>query len=399
MKIVLCGLLIMFSIMMHGVSQSLPDSSNLQANGTMLLKKTTMVSQKSIHTPFSILEPFIFPDSVSYYKRWWHVIPRDIPATPFSNTNTITSVFESELYRLNAWTINLSEMYLLYWQTVEKVRECVVSKGIGKFSINDLPIATGKIVEQYGLIPNEHYEGVYRGKVQYNLAAMYRDIECYLRFVSKVEKWNDSVVVNCVKSIMGFHIGHPPSTFKWNNQTITPVEFYKQTGITNDYVLLMSDLAFPLNKKINPSPKRNYPDSVYNISLDYLIYQVRDALERGYSVIIITDSTEQGFNRNGRYAVVSEYDIPNTGITQYARQLRLNNKNTTADNLFHLVGFLESEGEYWYLIKDTSFNPLFSNNYGDEAGYIFFREDYIKLKTTGIVLLKSSAEAAINKTK
>ncbi|MBD3224043.1 MAG: peptidase C1, partial [Caldithrix sp.] len=75
-------------------------------------------------------------------------------------------------------------------------------------------------------------------------------------------------------------------------------------------------------------------------------------------------------------AFVPAFDIPSDDIDQAAREFRFNNGSTTDDHLMHIVGYADSGGEDWFLVKDswrTAWDGQFS-------GYYFFHEDYIKLK-------------------
>ena len=65
----------------------------------------------------------------------------------------------------------------------------------------------------------------------------------------------------------------------------------------------------------------------------------------------------------------------------------------------HLVGFLQKDGKYWYLIKDSSSG---SRNVGEgdkKFGYYFFSEDYVKLKMMDFTVHKDAVKNLLKKFK
>ena len=90
--------------------------------------------------------------------------------------------------------------------------------------------------------------------------------------------------------------------------------------------------------------------------------------------------------------MVPTFDIPSEYIDEHARQLRFSNGATTDDHGIHLVGFMEKDGEDWFLIKDSGSG---SRN-GPNVGYYFYHEDYVKLKIMDYTVHKDAIEGIVN---
>ena len=75
-----------------------------------------------------------FPNKLSLYQQEWH-----FPPVSQGNTNTCwsfsaISFFESEVKRMTGQEIKLSEMYIVYWEYVEKTRRFVRERGNSAFT-------------------------------------------------------------------------------------------------------------------------------------------------------------------------------------------------------------------------------------------------------------------------
>ncbi|MCK5075981.1 MAG: peptidase C1, partial [Calditrichia bacterium] len=88
-------------------------------------------------------------------------------------------------------------------------------------------------------------------------------------------------------------------------------------------------------------------------------------------------------------------DIPSEYINEDARQFRFSNETTTDDHGIHCVGWMEKEGKDWYLIKDSGSGSKNGNNWG----FYFYHEDYVKLKMMNILVHKEAAKDILKKIK
>eukprot|EP01012_Entosiphon_sulcatum_P049670 TRINITY_DN68331_c0_g1_i1.p1 TRINITY_DN68331_c0_g1~~TRINITY_DN68331_c0_g1_i1.p1 ORF type:complete len:115 (+),score=12.20 TRINITY_DN68331_c0_g1_i1:48-347(+) len=79
-------------------------------------------------------------------------------------------------------------------------------------------------------------------------------------------------------------------------------------------------------------------------------------------------------------------------ITQENRQAAFDNYQTTDDHGMHIVGLAKDQtGKEYYIVK----NSWGATN--DYKGYLYVTKNYVKYKTTAILLNKAGIPAAISK--
>ena len=114
----------------------------------------------------------------------------------------------------------------------------------------------------------------------------------------------------------------------------------------------------------------------YNLPLEDFYRYIAEAARSGYTVCIGGDVSEPGYYGEEDAAVVPFLGIPGEYIDQDSRELRIYNETTTDDHGVHLLAVTESGGHEWFLIKDSAR----ASRRGEHHGYIFYRDDYVKLK-------------------
>ena len=120
------------------------------------------------------------------------------------------------------------------------------------------------------------------------------------------------------------------------------------------------------------------------LPLDKYMSMIKKAIRSGYTICIAGDVSESGKSSELDVFVVPSYDIPSEYIDENARQFRFSNGTTTDDHNIHMVGYLEKDGEDWYLIKDSGSGARNGKMYG----YYMFSEDYVKLKMLCFIVHK-----------
>ena len=85
---------------------------------------------------------------------------------PISQGNTgtcwcfsTTSFYESEIKRISGKNINLSELYPVYFEYVEKTREYIRTRGKTYLGQGSETNAVQRMMKLYGIVPFEVYEG------------------------------------------------------------------------------------------------------------------------------------------------------------------------------------------------------------------------------------------------
>ena len=122
---------------------------------------------------------------------------------------------------------------------------------------------------------------------------------------------------------------------------------------------------------------------------------LKSAIRNGYTMCIGGDVSEAGYLSQNDIAIVPTFDIPSEYIDENARQFRFSNQTTTDDHGIHLVGYMTKDGKDWYLIKDSGSGSRDGNNYG----YYFYNEDYVKLKMMDFMVHKDAVKDLLKKFK
>ena len=326
------------------------------------------------------------PDNVSDFKTLFHNAPVSQGNTSTCWSYSATSFLESEIYRLSRQEIKLSEMYTVYCEYLERTEQFVRTRGEVYIGEGSEMNAVTKIMKKYGALPYCAYSGLKPGQVFQSHDKMFNEIQSCLNSVKQTNNWDETTVVNTVKSILNYYMGEPPQSVKVNNKEYTPLQYLKDVARINpdDYVCVLSYMQEPYWKQVRFDVPDNWwnDSSYYNVPLDDFMKILKKTLKQGKTVSLAGDVSEAGFlAREANAALVPSFDIPSANIDECARQFRFSNGTTTDDHGLHLVGYLEKDGVTWFLLKDSGAGsrtggPEINKNFG----YYFFREDYVKLK-------------------
>ncbi len=343
------------------------------------------------------------PNKVDLYKREWAtpVISQGNAGTCWS-FSTI-SFYESEIKRIHNKEVKLSEIFVVYWEYVEKAKRFVKERGNSVFDEGSEGNAVARIFKQYGVVPQSEYTGLINGREYHSHEVMMEEMRGYLNSVKKNNEWNESAVIETIKEIMNHHIGIPPTDFTIDGKKFTPKSYLTDYIKLNpdDYIEILSYKQEPYWQKVEYKVPDNWWHSkdYYNIPLDEYMEVIKKAIRNGYTMSIGGDVSESGFSRKTQVALVPDYDIPSEYINEDSRQFRFSNETTTDDHGMHLVGYLEKDGVDWYLIKDSSSGSRNNDHNAPEFGYYFFHENYIKLKIMGFTVHKDAVKDILKKFK
>ncbi len=317
-----------------------------------------------------------------------------------------TSFYESEILRQTGIEVELSELYTVYWEYVEKARRFIEKRGESNFTEGSESNAVAKIMKEYGAVPLSEYSGLINNRKFHSHAKMYEEMNTFLEGLKASKAWNMEFALGTIKSIMNHYIGVPPVEFTVNGISYTPQSYMSRYLKLNpdDFVEILSYKQEPYWQQVEYKVPDNWWHSkdYYNVPLDDFMEILKKAIKNGYTVSIGGDVSETGFSRKTNCAIVPDYDIPSDYINEDARQFRFSNETTTDDHGMHLIGILENykgKGKDWFLIKDSSSG---SRNVGEEDpnfGYYFFHEDYIKLKMMDFTIHKDAVKGILKKFK
>jgi bleomycin hydrolase len=337
------------------------------------------------------------PQSVNEFKQYWHNPPISQGWTGTCWNFSTTSFMESEIYRLTGKKVKLSEMYNTYWEYIEKARRFVKEKGNSLFAEGSEANALVRLWKKYGCLPAEAYTGLKPNQKFHDHHKMFEEMESFLQSVKKTNTWNEDFVLETIRHILNSYLGEPPAYIKEGPRTLPPQDYLSDVLKLNpnDYVDIMSLMEKPYWAKVEYEVPDNWwhSEDYYNIPLDDFMKTLKRVVREGYTVAIGGDVTEAGIDSHAEVAMIPTFDIPPEYIDENARQFRFSNSTTTDDHGVHIVGYLEKDGVFWFLVKDSgagSFN-------GPNKGYYFYHEDYIKLKMMSFMVHRDAVKDIIKK--
>ena len=332
------------------------------------------------------------------------IIPTEKPISQ-GNTGTCwcfstISFYESEIQRITGKIINLSELFPVYFEDIEKAKEFIRTRGESHLGEGSETNAVQRIMLIYGIVPHEAYEGKTSKQPYHNHAKMFAEIKSYLLNCKETNFWDQDIIISNIKSILNYHIGSPPKSFKYAGKKYSPKSFLKQlTKLKlNEYVDFMSLLQKPYWEKVEYKVPDNWwrSDDYYNVPLDDFMNIIKNAIKSGFSMSIGGDVSESGYSPKHDVALIPSYDIPSNFIDENARQFRFSNGTTTDDHAIHLIGYkIDNNNDWWFLIKDSGSG---SRN-GNLPGFYFYHEDYVKLKMMTFTIHKDAVNKILEKFK
>jgi bleomycin hydrolase len=352
--------------------------------------------QKTFKMDFS---QYKLPKSIDEFTKFWHNEPISQGWSGMCWNFCTTSFFESEINRIYGKKIKLSELYNTYWEYIEKARGFIQQRGNSVFGEGSQSNALIRLWKKYGCVPAEAYTGMKEGQKFHAHEKMYNEMLTYLNSLKTNNAWNEEQAIETIKSILDYYLGKPPESFEFEGKKMTPKDFFANVVKLNldDYVDIMSLMQEPYYKKVEYKVPDNWWHSTdyLNVPLDEFMNAIKNAVKKGYSLAIGGDVSEAGYDSHAEVAMVPSFDIPSEFIDENARQFRFSNGTTTDDHGIHIVGYKEQDGKFWFLIKDSGAGARNGNN----KGYYFFHEDYIKLKMMSFMIHKSAVADILKKFK
>ncbi|MFP9116570.1 aminopeptidase C [Flavobacterium sp. RNTU_13] len=313
------------------------------------------------------------------------------------------SFLESEMIRMGKEPVEISQIFT--------ARNAYVEKGINYVRMHGaITLGDGgslhdviNMYRKYGAVPQSVYTGLNYGTSKNKFAEMAAINEAFLAAV--VKNPNGELTPNWIKAytaVIDSYLGQVPESFEFKGKKYTPQTFAKEVvGINpDDYVELSSFTNKPYYQKMVLMVPDNWDlDLVYNVKVDELTDIIDNALAKGYSVGWAGDISDKGFSWKNGVAYVPAKPFadmtdeekanmfkgpqPEMNITAEIRQKAFDNYDTTDDHGMHIVGLTKDQnGKEYYIIK----NSWGATN--DYKGYIYMTKNFVKLKSTAILLHK-----------
>ena len=295
------------------------------------------------------------------------------------------SLFESDFLKKYDESLDLSEVFIARYAYIDKLQKWLATKGKTYFAGGGQFHDVIRVVNKYGMIPEEVYRGLPSTKSSHNHVKLDTAMSRLGRkFQRAGKKGLNSTDIQQVNDTLDKYLGKVPATFWYNMEQYTPASFAKKlVHFENDYVELMSFANLSFYKRSLLDDKFNWAnDSLFNVKLDDMQTIIDTALANGWSVAWEGDVTEPGFQTFKGYAVLQDEDH------NYDEE-RLQNFKTEAterDHMLHIVGIgYDDSGKKWYYLKNS-----WGTWVNDFKGYLYMSEEYFKLKTVVVMVNKSA---------
>lgn len=354
----------------------------------------------------------------------------DIPTSTVKNQQSTgtcwcfagISYIETELMRMGAPEIDLSEMYIVRLAYTQKAKRYFRVHGKGNYSEGGQAHDVLNVVKENGFVPEVVYSGnrygsdfhIHKEMVQSTKSMLDEIVKKPNRIITPV--WEESV-----NGVLDTYMGKTPKSFSYDGVEYTPASYAEKLGFNaEDYIELTSYNHHPFYKKVNLEIPDNWSDDLYyNIPMDEMMDVMNYALNNGYSVCWDGDVSEKGFSHRNGYAVLPaskatdmtdseiakwEKDLnkdkkkavskgKEPEVDQKLRQVTFDNYETTDDHLMHLTGIVKDQnGTVYYKTKNS-----WADNSNKFGGYLNMSEAYVKLKTVAIMVHKDAIPKELKK--
>ncbi|MDY0110120.1 MAG: C1 family peptidase [Candidatus Krumholzibacteria bacterium] len=340
-------------------------------------RKTKRDTARELRLDWSKIQVPAGPDA---FKSAWHQPPVAQYYTGSCWAYCSVSFLESEIKRLHDREVKLAEMWIVYWEYVEKARRYIREFGHSAVEEGSQDHGTLEVCRLYGAVPQSVYRGVLSDDGRHDHAPLVEELKGYLGWVKSSKSWDEERNLAAVRAILDKHMGPPPVEFAWQGRSYTPRRFFDEICAldVDDYVSCVSRLDEPFGAYVLLDVRDNWRrrDDYLNLPLDAWYKALRESVKAGWTVVLGGDNSEPGMDGMHDAGVIPEWDIPSKFIDQAARELRIYNRTTGDDHGVHAVGFKQHKGREWFLIKDSNR----SSRLGQHKGYYMWDGDFVRLK-------------------
>ena len=322
------------------------------------------------------------------------------------------SFIESEMIRMGKKPVELSQIYSARNAYVEKGRIYVRMHGAVTLGDGGAFHDVMNMYKKYGAVPQMVYTGLNYGTDKNKFAEMAAIMEGVL--AATVKNPNGELTPNWEKAytaVIDSYLGEVPKSFEYNGKKYTPETFAKEVvGINaDDYIEISSLQEYPYYSKFTLLVPDNWAfNQVYNVKINELTEIIDNGLKKGYTVAWGGDVSEKSFSWKNGVAFVPEKNFETMTaeekadlfngpknemiVTEAMRQKAFDNYTTQDDHGMHIVGISKDQnGKEYYIVK----NSWGASN--DYKGYLFMTKEFVKYKTTAIMIHKGAIPAPMMK--
>ncbi len=398
------------------------------------MKKFLFVSATLVCSLFLFQYQLLAQDTLRNKKdgNYLFTVLNDIESSEVQNQNrtgtcwsfSALSFIESEVMRLGKGKHKLSEMFIVRKAYEAKAEKYVRMHGNANFSqggaFHDIPY----VVERYGIVPQEVYQGLNYGLDNHNHSEMEAALKGMLDAVIKNKQgalttsWKQAV-----SNVLDAYLGAVPEEFEYNGKKYTPKSFAESLGLKmSDYVSITSFTHHPFYESFIIEVPDNWVwGSSYNVPLNEFMDITTYSVKNGYSFAWASDVSEKGFSFRDGLAIVPEdesklkvkgkdnqhfndagaqkvgtqFDSPDKEkeITQEMRQMAYDNFQTTDDHGMHITGIVKDQiGTEYFIVKNS-----WGTAHNQCDGYFYASYSYVAYKTINIMIHKDAIPKKLQK--
>jgi len=334
-----------------------------------------------------------------------------------------TAFIEAELMRTGQGEYDLSEMYFVRKAYEMKAVKYVRMHGKTNFGNGGLAMDVMQVWKEYGMVPNEIYDGVTTNDSLPVHGEMDAVLKAYVDAVIKnPNRTLTPVWMAGFKGILDAYLGDEPTGFTYEGESFTPVSFGSKTELNPDnYVAIGSYTHHPFYEDfVLEIPDNWIWGSIGNVPIDEMMELLDNALNTGYTVCWDADVGERSYNwtkgvalmpstevedldglerakwdnmsEREQQALFYDFSTPKKerSITQEMRQEMFDNYQTTDDHLMLITGIAKDQaGNKFYLVKNSwgTGNHIYK-------GYHYVSEAYMRAKTIFFMVHKDAVPPA-----
>lgn len=341
------------------------------------------------------------------------------PATPVkdqANSGTCwsyatTSFVESELLRTGKGEFDLSEIFIVRYNYINRLQDNYFRRGKGNLGQGSLAHMFFNVFKEKGIVPQEIYNGINYNSPKNN----HSELNKYLNVIAgaSVELKQRSAEYNkLMNSLLDIYLGEVPSSFEYKGVEYTPKSFAKELGIDADnYIEITSLSHLPYYESVVIEVPDNWDyGRFYNLPIDEFMEVMNYAIDKGHTICWDGDVSETGFMHSKGIAINPELPkdvkgpafqqlyslksiVPEINVNDSIRNLGYESFKTTDDHLMHITGVAkDANGNIYYKTKNSWDTD--SNQFG---GYLYMSESFVRAKSISILVHKDAIPASIKK--
>ncbi|MFA7116465.1 MAG: C1 family peptidase [Bacteroidales bacterium] len=316
------------------------------------------------------------------------------------------SFMESELLRMGKGEYDLSEMFVVRNNYVERIQDDFLRRGNGNIGPGSICHMAFKVYAKYGMMPESAYNGINYDAKGHDHKELSGYLTTLVKEGIKLGKRSPEYF-ELQKYVLDTYLGEIPDTFEYNGKEYTAKSFANMLGLNpDDYVEICSVTHHPFYQKVPVEIYDNWDhEKQYNLPLDEFMEVIDNALKTGYTVDWDGDVMEAGYQFKEHFSIIPadtkltksdlkdlKEPIEEMIVTQNLRQEWIETFKTEDQHLEHIVGISKDQNGNKYYITKNSWNTDIN---GD--GYHNMSVSYVRGKTMGIMVHKNAIPKKLRK--